>query len=249
MKADLTSVKFISSFALFSIVFSVMVVFIGGLGTVYKNSGAIETNVSSNGDTCEKIKIMIDPGHGGEDGGASSSDGYLEKEANLAVSKKLEKLFVLFGYDIYMTREDDRQIYDMYNELEDYTGKKKVYDLKNRLRYTKETECDYFISIHMNKFSEEKYSGLQVYYSPENDGSMKFAEAIQRYSKMYLDKNNDRKIKKAGSNIYVMKKITIPAVLVECGFLSNTEEAKLLQTEDYQKKIAATIFTSFINLD
>ncbi len=190
--------------------------------------------------------LMIDPGHGGEDGGASSDGGLVEKDVNLAVSENISSLCLLFGVPSDMTRCDDRLLYDKYDDLEDYKGKKKSYDLKNRLRATEESEADLFLSVHMNKFSDPKYSGLQVYYSPGNDDSEKLAGVVQSYVKNHLQPQNNREAKKAGSSIYLLDRMSIPAILVECGFLSNPEESSLLSQSEYRAKLSVSVFVPLL---
>ncbi len=186
---------------------------------------------------------VIDPGHGGEDGGASSGD-FLEKHMNLDIALTLSDIFTLFGYDVMLTRTEDNLLYDYYNDLEDYTGKKKTYDLKNRLRIAEESGAELFIGIHLNQFPKAQYKGLQVYYSPNTDESGIAASLIQSYAKKYLMPDNERETKRANQSIYILKRITLPAVLVECGFMSNPEELQLLSTKDYRNRLAAVIFAS-----
>ncbi|MGN1346543.1 MAG: N-acetylmuramoyl-L-alanine amidase [Eubacteriales bacterium] len=191
----------------------------------------------------EPPQIMIDPGHGGEDGGASVGDT-LEKDLNLEISFCLSDLYSLFGIRSEMTRTEDTMLYDRFDDLEDYRGKKKTYDLRSRLRMAEESGAVLYVGVHMNKFPQEKYKGLQVYYSPNTDESTRAARMIQSYAKKYLDPTNDRETKKATNAIYILKRIKIPAVLVECGFLSNNEERALLETPEYRLKVAAVLFAS-----
>ncbi len=227
----------IFSFLFFS--FCVMV----GLNEAGKN--AVQPSNATPSEVTESAVFVIDPGHGGEDGGASS-ENLLEKDVNLAISKNIAKLCTVFGVDYRLTREDDRLLYDHYHELESYKGKKKTYDLRNRLRITEEVNPELFVSIHMNKFTEPKYKGLQVYYSPNNEGSQEAADMIQTYAKKYLSPDNERQTKCANHSIYLLKRMTLPAVLVECGFLSNPEEAGLFATDAYREKTAAVIFASIL---
>ena len=185
-----------------------------------------------------KITVIIDAGHGGRDGGASTDDGVLEKDLNLAVALKLRALIAELDVNVVMTRETDVMLADESSEH------KKRDDLNARLAMSKEYENCIFVSIHMNKFPVEKYSGLQVYYSGNNEESAALAEAIQAKACEFLRKGNARTVKEADSSIYILHNIEVPAVLVECGFLSNNEEAALLQTEEYQNKLAAVIFAA-----
>ena len=185
-----------------------------------------------------KITVIIDAGHGGRDGGASTESGVLEKDLNLSVALKLRALLSALYVNVVMTRETDVMLAD------ENSAHKKRDDLEARLRIAQEHENCIFVSIHMNKFPVEKYSGLQVYYSKNNEESAALAEAIQAKAGEFLRKGNARTVKAADSSIYVLHHIEVPAVLVECGFLSNPEEAALLQTESYQNKLAAVIFAA-----
>ena len=192
--------------------------------------------------------IVIDAGHGGEDAGAVAQDGTLEKDLNLKIAKCLEALCEINGNTAIMTRDDDRLLYDRYGELDDYTGQKKIYDLKNRVRIANEQENPIFVSIHMNKFSSSKYSGTQIYYSPNDPSSEMLARALQNSTRTYLQPTNNRQIKRADSSIYVLNSLPCPAVLVECGFLSNEGELSLLKTERYQTSLALVIFSGILSM-
>ena len=186
--------------------------------------------------------VVIDAGHGGEDGGTSSVDGIKEKELNLIFSKKLESLFKSAGVNTVMTRSEDKLLYD---PLSDYKGRKKILDAKERIRIVNEQENPLFISIHMNAFPESKYKGLQVYYSRNDPFSAYIAEAVQTKVSELLQPNNERKIK-AARDIFLLDRISSPAILIECGFLSNPEEAKLLTQEEYQNLISFVVFYSIL---
>ena len=192
----------------------------------------------------DKIRFVIDAGHGGEDAGAVATDGTLEKDLNLEISTLLASILELNGNKVTLTRENDSLLYDRYNDLEDYTGKKKVYDLKNRLRLAEECDNSIYVGIHMNKFPLEKYSGLQVYYSPNNELSYQIATNIKSTVQASLQPENNRTIKRADSSIFILNKAKIPAVLVECGFLSNQHELSLLKSGEYQLSLALNLFTS-----
>lgn len=184
--------------------------------------------------------IIIDPGHGGEDGGAQANNLY-EKDINLVVSKMLAEFLSLSGYDVYLTRTEDVLLYKDGQE-----NRKKYYDLRNRLEIAENKENCIFVGIHMNKFPLVSSKGLQVFYSKNNIMSNELAESIQNFSKL-LDPINKRKIKAADSTIYILENITKPAVIVECGFLSNPAEAQLLSNIDYQRKLAFVIYGGVVN--
>lgn len=210
---------------------------------------AIETDFGANDSAAPTIaespviQLVIDPGHGGEDSGANVGD-VMEKDLNLSVSECLADICTIFGYSVKMTRTDDRLLYDHYDDLSDYTGKKKTYDLKNRLRIAEESGAELFVGIHMNKFPQSRYRGLQVYYSANVGESENAARLVQSYAKRYIAPDNNREIKAGGDSIYILKRIGIPAILVECGFLSNPEECTSLQTPEYRAGLGSVIFSS-----
>lgn len=191
-------------------------------------------------DETEKI-IVIDAGHGGADGGATAPDGTKEKDLNLSVASTLATMLKSSGFRVILTRSEDMMLGDPTEN-----GSSKMRDLNKRIEIAEENDNALFISIHMNKFFQEKYSGLQVFYSPNNKKSITLANMIQSVTREYLQKDNDRQTKQAGANIFILDRITSPAVLVECGFLSNPAECALLKDPEYQKELAAVIYASVI---
>ena len=189
-----------------------------------------------------KYTFVIDAGHGGEDGGAVGADGTKEKDLNLDVARLLEALLRLNGETVVMTRTEDTLLYDYFGDLTDYTGHKKIYDLKNRLKITRREENPVYLGIHMNKFSDSRYEGLQVYYSPNDKRSELLAGRIQTEVCSSLQKENHRTIKAADSGIYLLEELKTPAVLIECGFLSNAEECARLNDISYQRKLSVALF-------
>lgn len=187
------------------------------------------------------VTVIIDAGHGGEDGGTQSRDGLLEKDLNLDIAKRLSLIFSQNGVNVIMTRSDDRLLYDKNG---DYKGRKKALDAQARLNIASEDPNAIFISIHQNYFSSSQYSGLQVWYSGNDNRSMELAQYIQSGVKNTLQPNNNRQIKLAGSNIYLLEHIKNPAVLIECGFLSNPEEAKRLSDPTYRQNLSEVIYRS-----
>lgn len=230
--------QFIGQFTVLVCAFSIAAAMIGyGLGNTVKDK---DKEVSLPVIKSEKT-VVIDPGHGGEDGGAVAADGTVEKNLNLDFGITLNDICGVLGIKSVLTRDTDKLLYDKYNELDDYNGKKKVYDLKNRLRFTEEAgEDTVFVGIHMNKFPDPKYSGTQVYYSPNNEDSMALANILQSKVKSLLQPENDRQTKKAGSSIFLLKRLTTPAILAECGFLSNEAETARLKSGEYKKEFSLT---------
>jgi N-acetylmuramoyl-L-alanine amidase len=184
--------------------------------------------------------VVIDPGHGGVDGGATSCTGVLESKINLDIALRLNDMLHLFGVDTVMVRDTDRSVYTQGDTI----AQKKVSDLRERVRVINETSNAFLISIHQNTYPEGKYWGLQVFY-PGTDGSKDFAEKLQTQFKESLMPENNRKIKRA-NGIYLMEHINCPGVLIECGFLSNPREEALLRSEAYQKNLCAVISATYI---
>ena len=179
--------------------------------------------------------LVIDPGHGGEDPGCVSGE-HIEKDINLAVSLYLADFFALSENDVLLTRSDDRLLYE-----EGQEKRKKFYDLRNRLDIAEKAVNGVYIGVHVNKFPVSKYSGLQTFYSDNVPQSEPLAQCIQECARM-LDPQNTRTVRPDGDTIYILEKITVPAVLVECGFISNEKEARLLEDDGYQKRLAFAVF-------
>ncbi len=226
--------KFALPFILFSFLFSlslICAIFISGVFTNEKEASSdyVDTSFPT---------VIIDAGHGGEDGGAVGINGVFEKDLNLEISNDLCDLLRSTGINVIMTRNDDSLLYD---RNVDFHGKKKVLDLAARLEIANNVENAIFVSIHMNSFPEQKYSGLQVYYSKNTDNSKSLAEKIQTSVKEHIQPNNTR-VCKSSENIYLLDKAKNTSVLVECGFLSNHDECSLLSTDEYRKELAIAIF-------
>ena len=188
------------------------------------------------------ITIILDPGHGGEDSGAIGTNGVYEKDLNLLISNTIGELLKANGYKVIYTRTEDKMLY---TKDQDIKGIRKISDLRNRCKIANENIDALFISIHMNSYSEEKYKGLQVYYSVGNEKSKKLAEHIQSSVKDSLQKDNNRKIKE-GKGLYLLEHIKSTGVLIECGFLSNIQEAKKLSEKEYQKQLSFSIICGII---
>ncbi len=185
------------------------------------------------------IVVVLDAGHGGEDGGAVGVNGVLEKDLNLDITMMLGEMLTAAGVSVVYTRTEDRLLY---TEAENIKGQRKIYDLYNRLAMARETENAVLVSIHMNKFSEAKYSGFEAYYSPHDKKSRSLAAAIRDRVKADLQPENRRPLKAAGDDIYLLHRAEFPAVLLECGFLSNPEECEKLSKEDYKRQLSFSLF-------
>lgn len=185
------------------------------------------------------VTVVLDAGHGGEDGGAVGVNGVYEKDLNFALTRRLGALLEEAGVCVVYTRTEDKMLY---SEAEGKSGRKKFFDLRNRLALARAQENPVLVSIHMNKFTVAKYSGLQVYYSGARPESRALAAAVQDTVRETMQPENKRQIKQAGDNIYLLDKADIPAVLIECGFLSNPAECEALSSEDYQNRLSYAIF-------
>lgn len=179
--------------------------------------------------------IIIDAGHGGVDGGTSAADGTLEKDINLQIAHKLNNILQSFGVQTVMIRTEDISIHD---ETANTIRQKKVSDIKNRLSIINNTDNAIYMSIHQNHYSDSKYSGTQIFYSKNNPSSITLAQKTRLPVITYLQKSNTREIKQSGKEIYLLNNAQVPAVMVECGFMSNINENKLLKDEYYQQKLA-----------
>lgn len=210
---------------------------------VYLTDGANRAEESSASPAGEKYAVVIDPGHGGEDGGCSGRDGTTEKDLNLSLSLTLASMLRVGGVDVTLTRTEDILLYD---RSVDFKGRKKVLDLAARLDCARAHPDADFISIHMNAFPQEKWNGLQVWYSKNDEKSFTLAKEIQSATQTYLQPDNDRRVKVAGSGIFLLDRAVTPAVLVECGFLSNPEECAALAAPEYQKKLSLVIMYAYL---
>ncbi len=185
-----------------------------------------------------RVCIIIDPGHGGEDGGTTSCTGVLESTINLEISLRLNDLFHLLGYETKIVRTSDQSV----SITGDTIAARKASDLKQRVKLVNETDNSLLISIHQNHFPEEKYRGTQVFY-PKTEGSDKLGRALQTAFVNNLNPDSKRKAKPA-QGVYLMDNVSRTGVLIECGFLSNPEEEALLRSTDYQQKICCVIVTT-----
>ena len=182
--------------------------------------------------------VIVDAGHGGDDGGAIGIDGTVEKDINLDIALKLEKILKFCGFNVIMTRTQDVMTCD---DGLDSLRKRKISDIHNRFELMRKNPDAIFISVHQNKFEDSSQHGTQVFYSGNDERSKELAEAIQTSVTLTLQRKNDRVVKKSGSGIYLLYHAKIPAVLVECGFISNSDEVKKLKDESYRMKLAILI--------
>lgn len=220
------------------IIFLIIFTFILSLSTVIIRYQS--TNVFS--DRLTKT-IIIDAGHGLPDGGAIGMKGTIESTLNIKIAKLIEKALSKKGYSVIMTRNDENTITQENGNI----SSKKKSDMKKRLEIINNNEADMFVSIHMNKFSDSRYRGAQVIYSGNFEESSLLAELIQKELHALPDNKSKRSHLKAPNTIFLMRNAQIPAVIVECGFLSNFEEEALLNSPKYQSSLAKAIIKGIEN--
>lgn len=208
------------------IVISIFIISLIGINSKY----LIQTFVNT-----DEIVIVIDPGHGGVDPGKVGVNNEIEKEINLEISRKLANYLEYQGITVIMTRDEDIGLYS------EGSKNKKREDLNNRVKLINNSKANLAISIHQNSFSQEKYKGAQSFYYKSSKEGEKLASYIQESIKMFVDSSNNRKIK-PNDSYFLLKQSSCPTVIIECGFLSNYEEAKKLSEENYQDKIAWAIY-------
>ena len=203
------------------------------------------TNIDSTEKTIETVAtpvsnkvVIVDAGHGTPDEGAESSNGTTEAEINLKIALKLQNLLEQSGCTVLLTRSDENAIYDAGS---DTIREKKVSDIHNRVKLGNESSADIFVSIHLNKISESQYDGWQTFYKKNSEDSKNLASYIQNSLNEAIQKENNRTPAQLNT-VYLMKHVEIPITIVECGFLSNPEEEKLLLTDEYQDKLAWGIY-------
>lgn len=213
----------------------VYLVILGGFLLAGIGGSRAITTISERAPFTDRKCVIIDAGHGGKDGGATSCTGVLESTINLEIAIRLNDMMHFLGMDTRMIRTGDYSVHTSGETI----ASQKVSDLKERVRIVNETADALLVSIHQNHYSDSKYSGAQVFYAP-NGKSADLAGQLQFAFVKYLNHGSNRKSKKA-DGIYLLQKVTNPAVLVECGFLSNFEEEAKLRSSKYQKQVAAVI--------
>ncbi|PWJ11578.1 N-acetylmuramoyl-L-alanine amidase [Ruminococcus flavefaciens] len=199
--------------------------------------GALPVSLSGEGD--ELPVIVLDAGHGGIDGGCTSAEGVPEKGINLDILLRLRDILEVNGYEVRVTRDSDRSIHD---EGVEGIAAQKSSDMDNRLAMFNESGNAVCVSVHQNQFTDPKYKGAQMFYSGSNSTSEVLARALQSRFRELLQPDNDREIKLCGKELFLCYYSDNPTVMAECGFMSNPDEAALLNTEEYRGKVAFTLF-------
>ncbi len=190
----------------------------------------------------EDITVVIDAGHGGFDPGKVGINKILEKDINLSIAVKLKKLLEFHGINVIMTREEDVDLSSGFGSAQE----RKQKDMKERVKIINSGAAVFGISIHQNSFTQSSIKGAQVFYYHKSDSGKILAETLQDYLKETLNDGNHR-LAKANNTYYLLKESECPLVIVECGFLSNPEEAKKLCNEEYQNKVAWAIHLGVLN--
>ena len=181
--------------------------------------------------------------HGGIDGGCSSANGDVEKNINLAILLELRDLLKMSGYQVLTTRDTDKSIHDDGTEG---IANQKISDMNNRLELFNSVQGAICLSIHQNQFTDSRYHGAQMFYSGTNPHNADLAQTLQNQFVAFLQPDNTREIKLCGKELFLCYYSKNPTVMSECGFLSNPDEAALLISEDYQKKVAFTLYAGLI---
>ena len=227
----------------FSIIIS-LAVYIG------QNTQSNTRNERSIGDTVQVTAlpvsgkvVILDAGHGTPDEGAQSKNGTTEAETNLKITLKVQNLLEQSGCTVILTRSNENGIYDLDSKT---LKQKKISDIKNRVKIGNESSADIFVSIHLNKIEQSQYYGWQCFFQKSNEQSQQLAKSIQKNLNQSIQKENKREAMKI-DKIYIADHVEIPLSIVECGFLSNPEEEKLLQENEYQNKLAWGIYSGIID--
>ena len=223
--AVIVSVLIVASFAL-------------NIFTVSKSVKQASASVS------DAVTVIVDAGHGGEDGGAIGKSGSLEKDINLQFALKVNDYLSFFGINTYMVRTEDRSVGDITLPT---IRERKVSDIRARAALMDLFENSIYLSIHQNEFTQSYVHGTQVFYAPNSEESKNLATVIQKTVCSLTQPDNTKVPKESGTNIYVLYNATKPACLCECGFVSNPEEEKLLLSEDYQRKFSLALSFSVLN--
>lgn len=224
--------------ALYSALF---VLILGTAARVYRSAQPVMGRVER-----ERVVYVLDAGHGGEDGGAVSADGVKESDVNLAITRRLDALLRFLGQDTVLTRGEDVSIY---SDGAETLRQKKVSDLKNRVALVNGTPNAVLVSIHQNSMPAAPYvHGAQVFYGGAEAGAA-LARSVQGSLNRCVNPGNEKTEKQIASTIYLMKHVTCPAILVECGFLSNAEESARLLLPPHQKAIAVSIAGGLLNTE
>ncbi len=221
--------------------FIYLIIVIFGISTIFYFRSERRAQAFSMQDGVSSVMVVLDPGHGGVDGGALSKSGVMEKDVTLKIAKNVETLLSISGVSCVMTRYTDKSVHDP-SALT--VRAQKTSDLKNRVMLAKENPNSMFISIHANSFPDQSQKGYQVFYKGE--GGKQKGNIMQKTLLEVVDDGNKRVAKEIDKNLYIFKSIENEAMLLECGFLSNKAEAILLGSEEYQQKLSFSIYLGIL---
>lgn len=222
---------------------SAILVGILAFGIQISNEQRKELTVETTSTPASNKTIVIDAGHGTPDKGAESKNGTTESDINLAITLKVQNLLEQSGCVVLLTRSDENGIYSLDSKT---LKEKKVSDIKNRVKIGNNSSANIFVSIHLNKIPQEQYYGWQCFYKKENENSKKLAENIQNSLNESIEKENKREALSI-TNKYIVEHVEIPLSIVECGFLSNSQEEKELKDDEYQNRLAWGIYCGIVN--
>lgn len=225
-----------------NIIFTIALTFVMLLSLFSDISKTTETIDASGQEQVKRIKVIIDPGHGGIDQGASGDLRIGEAPINLKISEKLMQFLEGSGFDVEMTRYEDEGLYSLKTKT---IRAKKNEDLTKRVELINESDADIVVSIHLNSFPQKQYYGAHVFYQNNNMDGKIAAEILQDSLKNILDKENKR-VPQVKKGIKIMDDTTVTVLLIECGFLSNPSEEKRLVSEEYQEKTAWAIYAGLM---
>ena len=212
-------------------------------GDIVSSRAMNRVTKASAAESMVRPQVVLDAGHGGMDGGCVSVNGVAEKGLNLDIALVERDMLEVLGFDVTMTREDDRSIYD---EGIEGLSKQKQSDMKNRLEIF--DKCSgVAVSIPQNQFTDSRYSGAQVFYSRRNGAGERLAGAVQRQFVSLLQPDNERETKAVDDELFLLDRTDTPAVMVECGFLSNPEEAAKLEDAAYRRQVAFAIMSGILS--
>lgn len=207
--------------------------------------GYVKTEIIDVNSTVNSIPtIIIDAGHGGFDGGASAADGTVEKDINLQIALKTAHMLKLNGFKVIMTRNTDTGTEDDESQT---IPKRKKSDLSNRLQIMKDNPDAIFVSIHLNKFTTSAANGAQVFYTKNYKEAYDLANSVQQSITTLIQPENTRVVKQGTDSTYLLKNATVPAIIVECGFLSNKAELEKLKSDDYQSQMSFAIISGIMD--
>ncbi len=220
-----------------------VLVLLGCFAIIAANSDLTRLAVpTSGGSVTERPTVVLDAGHGGEDGGCVGINGEIEKDINLSIVTKLRDMLTLGGFNVVLTRDSDNAVYDPGTEG---LRNKKVSDMNNRLKTIQGQKDCIFLSIHQNQFTQPEYFGAQVFYNENNPDNRLLAQLMQENFQV-LQPENDRVTKVMDTELFLFKDTQVPSVLIECGFLSNPDDAAKLSDPLYQRKVAFMIYNGVV---